>query len=980
MLVRLLFKTLFLVPALATSTLLYAALPGTLDSGFNSDGKLTTETGTQYSIAEAVIQQKDGKLVAAGLGRDFLANEYISVVRYNANGTPDNSFGSAGIVNTNVGIGDAAAFAVVQQTNGSLVIAGRSFNAINDDFTLVRYTAAGLLDASFNGTGKVVTPVDFDNDGAYAVIQDSDETLTAAGFSSSFGNDNFALVRYNLNGSVDSNFNSSGKVTTDFGNDGDDVALALIKQSDGKLVAAGYSNNGINDDFAVARYNADGTLDSSFSGDGMVRTAVGSGPDRGLSVVQQSDGKLVVAGFSTISGSNVIALVRYKTNGAPDTGFSGDGKVTTAVGSSDDRAFKVLQLPDGRLLVAGYTQKNTSDSDFVLLRYNSDGSLDTSFSGDGKLTTNFDSSSDPGVDQAFAAVEQTDENIVLAGTSNIGGLESFALARYLFDDEDNDGVKDNVDNCLLDKNPDQADADNDGEGDVCDLDDDNDGVPDTKDDCPFDPDETADTDGDLACNNADIDDDNDGVLDDDDPSPLVGMIGGANNDFLGYSAANAGDIDGDGFDDIIVGIPKSNPVLPGGGKPSRDAGSVIVYSGKTALPLPSLTFTGDAAGDEFGISVAGAGDVNHDAVPDIMVGAHKADVLDPVTLKVLKKNAGRAVIYSGGTGAKLFDFYGESAGDGLGISVAIIGDTDADGFAEVISGAWKADKIDPITEKKLTDTGAAYIYSGSSHGLLHTFEGENKRDYFGFAVAASDVNNDAKPDVIIGAYRHDALLGGKKLADAGSAYIYSTADYSLIRQLDGAHAGDRLGFSVAGIADVNGDNHSDVLVGAPKEDSRHPATHKAVKDAGTVHIYSGENGLLLDPTDPDKPINSDPQAGAMFGSSVCAAGDFNNDTIPDFVVGTYKYDATLNDVKLSNTGKVTVHSGNNGSELFSVSGRGKNNFFGFAVSGGGNQNNDGFSDVIVGAHKADPASPATAKPIPNAGVVEVISGRLAALP
>jgi uncharacterized delta-60 repeat protein len=967
-------KTSFLFLLLFAFLPLFASPPGTLDRSFDGDGKLTTEVGTDFSTAEALIQQSDGKLVVAGVSKDTFTNERFALVRYNVDGTPDTSFGGTGIVNTIVGLGNASAFAVAQQEDGSLIVAGRSFNLTDDDFTLVRFTPSGVLDTTFNGTGMVVTPVDFADDGAFAVVQDSSETLTAAGFSSSFGTDNFALLRYKIDGSLDTRFGDAGKVTTDFGNEGNDVAFALIKQSDGKLVAAGFSDNGNNEDFALARYNTDGSLDTSFSRDGRVRTDIGSELDHALSIIQQSDGKLVAAGYSEINDANVITLVRYNANGTLDKSFSRNGKVTTAIGSIDDRAFKVIQLPEGKLLVAGYTQTGDDDADFVLVRYNSDGSLDTSFSSDGSLTTNFGSDSIPGIDQAFAAVEQSNEQIVLAGTSNIGGFQSFALARYLFDDEDSDDIKDSLDNCPVNKNNAQLDNDKDGKGDVCDPDDDNDGVLDTTDACPFDPTETSDTDGDLTCNNADTDDDNDGVLDGDDPLPLAGISGENNSDYLGYSVANAGDIDKDGFDDIIVGSPQSNPIVSGSDKPANNAGSVIVYSGKTALPIPNLTFTGDAAGDQFGIAVAGAGDVDHDGVPDIIVGAHQADAVDPVSQKLIK-NAGRALIYSGTSGTRLFDFYGESADDGLGISVAIIGDIDQDGYAEVIAGAWKADSHNAVTSKKIASSGAAYLYSGQTHLLLHKFKGENKGDYFGYSVASSDINNDASPDVIVGAYRHDVPAGKKTLSNAGSAYIYSTSDFSLLRRLDGTHAGDRLGFAVAGIADVNGDGYADVLVGAPNEDAPNPTTHKAVKDSGTVHIFSGLDGVLLDPVEPEPPINSAPQAGALFGSAINSAGDFNNDSIPDFIVGAYKYDAVIEGVKKTNTGKVSVHSGNGGGQLLSVDGHAKNGFFSFAVGGGGDQNNDGFSDIIVGTYKGDPVDPTTFKTRTDAGVVEIIHGR-----
>ena len=133
-------------------------------------------------------------------------------------------------------------------------------------------------------------------------------------------------------GDLDTSFDSDGKVTTEVGSTFD-VARSVAIQSDGKIVAAGYSDNGSNDDFALVRYNTDGSLDASFDGDGKVTTAIGSGTDQAFSVAIQSDGKIVAAGDSYNGSNDDFALVRYNTDGSLDTSFDSDGKVTTAIGS-----------------------------------------------------------------------------------------------------------------------------------------------------------------------------------------------------------------------------------------------------------------------------------------------------------------------------------------------------------------------------------------------------------------------------------------------------------------------------------------------------------------------------------------------------------------------------------------------------------------------------------------------------------------------
>ncbi|MEC4748253.1 thrombospondin type 3 repeat-containing protein [Methylomicrobium sp. Wu6] len=1004
------------------SNSLFALPAGTLDSSFSDDGLVTTAAGASFSVAEDLIQQQnDLKLVAVGRSNDGVgAFDRFAAVRYSSNGIVDTNFGGDGIVNTTVGSGNAGAFAVTQQANGKLVVVGLALNSNaqpTSDFAVVRYNANGSLDTNFNNGGIVLTPphsrVDLDvfEDGAQAVVETPEHKLVVAGFSGTATDSDFALVRYNSDGSLDTSFSpigEPGKVTTDFGNMRNDVVFSMIQQADGKLFVAGFSNNAATntDDFAVARYNADGTLDKGFNSNGLKRTSISSGDDQGLSVIQLTvegpdKDKYVVAGYSTTSGNEDIALVRYNQNGSLDTTFSGDGIVRTPIGSGNDRAYQVMELPNGKLLVAGYTQVGINDFDFVLVRYNQNGSLDTSFSGDGKLSTSFGA----GSDQAFAAVQQAnDYRIVLAGaasiTTNLVSQKRLALARYLPGDLDNDGVLDYIDNCPNTKNEDQADQDKDGIGDVCDDDRDGDGHLNKEDAFPDDPTEWNDNDGDGIGDNADPDDDNDGVPDEDDPFPFDANLlnqfsGEKKSDYLGYSVANAGDIiytykdidnkvivgfGKDGFDDVIVGVPRFDKKE--GKKTLSNAGSVYVYSGNFADQAKRIEFTGSAAGDQFGSAVAGGGDVNGDLVPDIIVGAPKADVNIAVDNKNKKlKDAGIAYVFSGADGSELFRIEGESAGDNLGNAASFMKDINTDGWNEIIVGAWKADRVDTSTGKKITDAGAAYVYSykGSAHALLHKFEGENKGDLFGFSVASTDADQSGKVDAIIGAYGVDTQnSSGKKMKDAGGVYLILLGNGGVgpTLRLGGEHAGDRLGFAVAS-ADVDGDGLADVLAGAPQEDYVQEATQDAPKktfqDAGSVHVFYGK-------TLPKFSLyhNKEPQKGALFGSAISDAGVFPSEVGHKFIVGAYKYDPVVKGKKLANTGRVSLHRGCDAEELLTFDGHIQNNYFGFAVSGSSDHNADGFPDMIVGGYQDH--SVVDGKKISNAGVVELLTGKYTSVP
>jgi uncharacterized delta-60 repeat protein len=399
---------------LCLAVLSFSQTPGSLDPTFDGDGMVTTDFGS-YEVAKSVAIQTDGKIVAAG----YYDSTRFALVRYNTDGSLDTTFGSGGKVITQIG-DHSVAHSVAVQTDGKIVAAGFSYNGSYGDFALARYNADGSLDTTFDGDGKVTTPIGASDDIAYSITIQTDGKIVAAGSSYNGQNRDFALVRYNPDGSLDTTFDGDGKVTTDFGPY--DEAHSVAIQSDGKLVAAGTGSHSI----ALARYTIDGSLDASFGSGGIVSTQV-VGADAGSLTLQSINGveKIVTASGGCESSSNCgFVLVRYNANGTLDTTFGGDGKITTDFGPFEDKANAVAIQSDEKIVAAGimpyapYSNGFGYYNHFALARYNPDGSLDTSFDGDGKVTTavKWDGIYNDG---ANSVTIQTDGKIVAAGLQHL---------------------------------------------------------------------------------------------------------------------------------------------------------------------------------------------------------------------------------------------------------------------------------------------------------------------------------------------------------------------------------------------------------------------------------------------------------------------------------------------------------------------------------------------------------------------------------
>ncbi|HKP52244.1 MAG TPA: delta-60 repeat domain-containing protein [Chloroflexia bacterium] len=411
----------------------YAA-DGDLDPTFDGDGKVTTDFLGHINHAKAVAIQSDGKIVAAGIYYvDFYTSNFF-LARYNADGSLDTSFDGNGIQIIGFSNYDHA-LAVAIQSDGKIVVAGCTASAYNSnthDFALARLNANGSLDTSFGSDGKVITNFSTLGDCAHAVAIQSNGKIVVAGAAESPTSDyDFALARYNTNGSLDTTFSGDGKVTTDFSGY-EDSANGLAIQSNGKIVAGGYaeSSGSSGNDFALARYDTNGSLDTTFSGDGKVTTDFSGGMDIAYDAVIQSDGKIVAAGKAhTLTNDYDFALARYNTNGTLDTTFSGDGKVTTDFSDDVEIAYGLAIQANGKIVAAGYAYTtSTGHYLFALTRYTATGVLDTSFGFQGRRTTDFGSTG-AGSDGRAVAI-QSDGKIVVAGHMFTDTDYDFALARY----------------------------------------------------------------------------------------------------------------------------------------------------------------------------------------------------------------------------------------------------------------------------------------------------------------------------------------------------------------------------------------------------------------------------------------------------------------------------------------------------------------------------------------------------------------------
>ncbi|MBI3811442.1 MAG: FG-GAP repeat protein [Nitrospirae bacterium] len=361
------------------------------------------------------------------------------------------------------------------------------------------------------------------------------------------------------------------------------------------------------------------------------------------------------------------------------------------------------------------------------------------------------------------------------------------------------------------------------------------------------------------------------------------------------TAAFITDVNGDGWDDMIVGAYGADP----SGRSS--AGSAYVYSGAAGMPGVRLyTFNGAVTGDSLGYSVAMAGDVNGDGKGDLIVGAPYADPGGRV-------DAGSVFVYSGATGALLYRFDGPASNDHFGFYVAA-GDANGDGKSDIV-----------VTNGLCNSTGSVYVFSGATGAQLYRFTPPSGES-FCRSVAVADVNGDGKADIIVG-------------NDCGSCGTYDIIVYSGATgaMLYGINNGSSGIYSVSA-GDFNCDGKADIIAGAPYT-------------TGTVYIYNGATGALIR-------THSGGAANDYFGWSVSSAGNLDGLNCSDYIIGAPYADPNGN----TNAGSAYIYNGYTGSQIARFDGAASGDAFGWSVSGAGmiKANSPPVPGVIIGAPEASP--------------------------
>ena len=429
----------FVAPAALLVATITLAAPGSLDPGFKGSGVLSFGVG-QPSEGLSVIQQPDGKLVVAGLGVVSGDDSDFVIARFAADGLPDAGFGGGiGHVVVEFNDFDDNGYVVIRQSDGKLVMAGAAGTGFADfDIGLVRFAADGTLDATFGAGGKVLLDLGGDDDFASGLVQQPDGKRVVAGATNTGGLYRLAFARLDASGALDTSFGTGGRTVVDFGDDAQSQSNWLLQQPDGKLVAAGLHIDAatLGADFAAARVTADGLLDPTFDGDGMLVVDIDGGDDIAGSVALQADGKLVMAGLTLPIGDGLpdAALVRVDANGGIDDTFGTAGRSVLELGN-ESLLTSVLTQADGKIVATGmrgtdifFAAVSTEPTDLILARFNADGSLDASYGVDGVSIADFGVETSPPLSMGFALTRQADGKYVAVG-SNIA-LQAIAVARF----------------------------------------------------------------------------------------------------------------------------------------------------------------------------------------------------------------------------------------------------------------------------------------------------------------------------------------------------------------------------------------------------------------------------------------------------------------------------------------------------------------------------------------------------------------------
>jgi len=392
---------------------------GSLDTDFATNGVATfSEEGDQAGLA--IVTDTTGKIIVAGYDRRG-SLRHMKLWRYDARGVPDEQFGTSGSTAYDEG-SDSMGKAIALDTNGAIFVAGSIKNSADWDMSLWRYKPNGELDTSFGRNGIATCDGKQGNDAGFAIALDPSGKILVAGSIHSGSKYNLALWRYSANGVLDDTFGSSGVTVFDGGQN--DFASAVIIDSNGKILVTGYSFNGSSNDMILLRYNKDGTPDGKFNSTGFV-TYNGGAEDRGLALAVTAAGKILVAGFSTRGSGAQMAIWRYDGSGVLDASFGVEGLARyDSSRISGGEAFLIDSM--GRIAATGSIYNNAKE-EMALWRFNGDGALDTNFGLHGVVT--YDGGY--GDDEGRAIALAPSGKIIVVGFGDNGSDNDLKIWRFI---------------------------------------------------------------------------------------------------------------------------------------------------------------------------------------------------------------------------------------------------------------------------------------------------------------------------------------------------------------------------------------------------------------------------------------------------------------------------------------------------------------------------------------------------------------------
>lgn len=415
--------TFTLLTILTLSLSVRPSSAGSLDPTFGTGGTVFGTIPGFHPYDIGIALQSDGKIILVGALTGPDSTSDFAVARLNPDGTTDGSFGTNGLVgisyDTNA---QEMAVAATVQPDGKIIVVGLAeFGSPSWDFAVARLNQNGSLDAGFGNGGKVkinVGGADYVSD----VALQSDGKIIVVGKSRPTPNDDGSIIRLTTNGQLDTSFNGTGKVIIPIGGGSTNDSLnSVLIQTDGKIVAAGYGGT----DLAVLRFNSNGTFDTTFDGDGKVLTAIGAHSTVANSVAVQTDGKLIAGGTGNSGSGGQAAFVRYNPNGSIDTTFGTNGKILVdAIPSEQTLITTVLVDSDNRMLALGASRGFS-----VMMRFQPNGVLDPEFGVGGKLIIRTaDSTSD-----ISDGILQPDGKLVVVGGGSSSNNYGISAARFLME-------------------------------------------------------------------------------------------------------------------------------------------------------------------------------------------------------------------------------------------------------------------------------------------------------------------------------------------------------------------------------------------------------------------------------------------------------------------------------------------------------------------------------------------------------------------